>query len=70
VQAKVLEIGAMKAGFQDIRDKHLQHSSDWRAWASSVGSASMPKGARNQMLKYVGKASRMNHLVSAAVMKT
>jgi len=69
VQAKVLEMGAMKAGFQDIREKHLQGSSDWRAWASIVGSASMPKGARNQMLKYVGKASRMNRVVTAAVMK-
>ena len=68
VQAKVLEIGAMKGGFQDIREKHLQGSSDWTAWASIVGSASMPKGARNQMLNYIGKASRMNHVIAAAVM--
>jgi len=69
VQAKVLEIDTTKGGFQDIREKHLQGSSDWRAWASIVGSGSMPKGARNQMLKYVSKASRMNSIVAAAVMK-
>jgi len=70
VQAKVLEIGAMEGGFQDIRERHLQGSSDWRTWASIVGSASLPKGGRNQMLKYVAKASRMNSIVTAAVMKT
>jgi hypothetical protein len=70
VQAKVLEISGLKAGFQDIREKHLQGSSDWRAWASVVGSGLLPKGARNQMLKYVAKASRMNSIVAAAVIKT
>lgn len=68
VQAKVLEVGAIEAGFQDIREKHLQGSSDWRAWASIVGSAGMPKGNRNQMLKYVAKGSRMNYIVASAVM--
>jgi hypothetical protein len=70
VQAKVLEISDSKTGLQDIRDKHLQGSSDWRAWASIVGSASMPKGARNQMLKYVAKSSRLNAIVVAAVIKS
>lgn len=70
VQAKVLEIRNLKAGFQDIREKHLQGSSDWRAWASIVGSGSLPKGVRNQMLRYVAKASRMNSIVAAAVMRT
>jgi hypothetical protein len=68
VQAKVLEIKELKSGFQDIREGHLKGSSDWRAWASIVGSTSMPKAKRNQMLKYVGKASRMNSIVAAAVM--
>jgi hypothetical protein len=68
VQAKVLEIKELKSGFQDIREQYLKGSSDWRAWASIVGSAAMPKGKRNQMLKYVGKASRMNSIVAAAVM--
>jgi hypothetical protein len=70
VQAKVLEISGLKAGFQDIREKHLQGSSDWRTWTSVVGSASLPKGPRNQMLKYIAKASRMNSIVAAAIMKT
>ena len=68
VQAKVLEIKQLKSGFQDIRDQCLKGSSDWRAWASMVGSTQMPKGKRNQMLKYIGKASRMNSIVAAAVM--
>src|SRR5262249_41703430 len=51
VQAKVLEIKELKSGFQDIREGHLKASSDWRAWASIVGSTSMPKAKRNQMLK-------------------
>jgi len=67
VQAKVLEIKELKSGFQDVRESHLKGSSDWRAWASIVGSASVPKGKRNQMLNYIGKASRMNGIVSAAV---
>ena len=68
VEAKVLEIKELKSGFQDIRESHLKGSSDWRAWASIVGSTSMPKGNRNQMLKDVGKASRMNSIVAAGVM--
>ena len=68
VEAKVLEIKQLQSGFQDIRESHLKGSSDWRAWASIVGSSSMPKGKRNQMLKYVGRASRMNSIVAAAVM--
>jgi len=70
VQAKVLEITGLKAGFQDIRETHLKGSSDWRAWASIIGSTSLPKGKRNQMLNYVGKASRMNSIVAAAVQKS
>jgi hypothetical protein len=70
VQAKVLEINGLKAGFQDIRETHLKGSSDWRAWASIVGSTSLPKGKRNQMLNYVGKASRMNSIVAQAVQKS
>jgi hypothetical protein len=68
VQAKVLEINGLKAGFQDLREAHLKGSSDWRTWASIVGSTSLPKGKRNQMLNYVGKASRMNSIVAAAVL--
>lgn len=70
VQAKVLEINGLKAGFQDLREAHLKGSSDWRTWASIVGSTSLPKGKRNQMLNYVGKASRMNSIVAAAVQKS
>lgn len=69
VHAKVLEIDGLKEGFQDIREEHLRGSSDWRAWASIVGSTSLPKGKRNQMLKYVGRASRMNGIVSTAVLR-
>ena len=67
VQAKVLEVKELKAGFQDIREGHLKGSSDWCTWASIVGSTLVPKGKRNQMLKYIGKASRMNAIVAAAV---
>jgi Reverse transcriptase (RNA-dependent DNA polymerase) len=67
VQAKVLEIKELKSGFQDIREGHFKGSSDWRAWASIVGSTLIPKGKRNQMLNYVGKASQMNGIVAAAV---
>lgn len=67
VQAKVLEIKELKSGFQDIRESHLKGSSDWRAWASIVGSTLIPKGKRNQMLNYVAKASRMNAIVAAAI---
>jgi hypothetical protein len=67
VQAKVLEIKELESGFQDIRESHLKGSSDWRAWASIVGSALIPKAKRNQMLNYIGKASRMNGIVAAAV---
>jgi hypothetical protein len=70
VQAKVLEISDLKAGLQDVRETHLKGSSDWRAWASIVGSTSVPKGKRNQMLKYVGKASRMNSIVAEAVLNS
>lgn len=70
VQAKVLEIPGLRAGLQDIRETHMKGSSDWRAWASMVGSTSLPKGKRNQMLGYVGKASRMNNIVAAAVQKS
>lgn len=67
VQAKVVEIKELKSGFQDIREGHLKGSSDWRTWASIVGSTLIPKGKRNQMLNYIGKASRMNGIVAAAV---
>jgi hypothetical protein len=67
VQAKVLEIKELKSGFQDIREGHLKGSSDWRAWASIVGSTMIPKGKRNQMLNYIGRASRMNGIVATAV---
>src|SRR5262249_5770324 len=67
VQAKVLETSGLREGFQDIREMHMKGSSDWPAWASIVGSTSLPKGKRNQMLKYVGKASRMNSIVATAV---
>lgn len=70
VQAKVLEIDGLKGGFQDVRESHLKGSSDWRAWASIVGSTSLPKGKRNQMLNYIAKASRMNSIVAAAVEKS
>lgn len=67
VQAKILEIKELKSGFQDIRESHLKGSSDWRAWSSIVGSTLIPKGKRNQMLRYIAKASRINAIVAAAV---
>jgi hypothetical protein len=67
VQAKILEIKELKSGFQDIRESHLKGSSDWRAWSSIVGSTLVPKGKRNQMLRYIAKASRINAIVAAAV---
>lgn len=70
VQAKVLEINSLKAGFQDIRETHLKGDSDWRAWASIVGSTLLPKGKRNKMLSYVRRASRMNGIVAAAVKRS
>ena len=70
VQAKVLETTLQKSGFQDLREMHLKGSSDWRTWASIVGSTALPKGTRNKSLQYVGKASRMNSIVAAAVLNT
>lgn len=70
VQAKVLETSLQKAGFQDLREMHLNGSSDWRAWASIVGSSGLPKGIRNKTLQYVGKASRMNGIIATAVLNS
>jgi hypothetical protein len=70
VQAKVLETSFQKAGFQDLREMHLKGSSDWRAWASIVGSTALPKGTRNKSLQYVGRASRMNGIVATAVLNS
>lgn len=69
-RAKVLEIPEKRFGMPDRREQYLRSgSSDWLTWSSAVGSRQMAKGARNQILKYMQKSSKMNWLVATAVQR-
>lgn len=69
-KSRVLEIRDTRFGLQDARDTHLlSGTTDWLSWASAIGSTSLKPTSRNHKLTYFGKASNMNNLIAAIVMK-
>ena len=67
-RAKLLEIADNRYGLPDLRESYLKTGqSDWLAWASAVSSRKIPKGQRNQILKYFRKSSPMNQLIGEIV---
>ncbi|HVI57113.1 MAG TPA: hypothetical protein VM621_18880 [Luteibacter sp.] len=66
--AKVLEIPTQDFGFKQIRAAILNSgSSDWPAWAAAMGTRSLGTSERNQQLKYLGRASTINHIIADCV---
>ncbi len=67
-RAKVLEIPDQRFGLKEIRDGILMTgASNWLAWASAMGTRSLPKAARNHTLKYFAKGSAINQLIANCV---
>ncbi|MCG9066258.1 hypothetical protein LH425_14775 [Laribacter hongkongensis] len=67
-RAKVLEIPDQRFGLREIRDSILKSgASNWLAWSSAMGTRSLPKAARNHMLKYFAKGSAINQLIADCV---
>lgn len=68
--AKVLEIPDQSFGLKDIRAKLLKSGvSNWRSWASAMGSRNLAAAERNHVLGYFAKGSSMNHLIASCVRK-
>jgi hypothetical protein len=67
-RAKILEIADHRFGLTEIRNEYLSGQSDWLAWASAVGSMTLTPVSRNHRLKYFGKTSQLNNLVSTILM--
>lgn len=65
-KAKLFEIP--HASLNDMRDEYLKGGrSDWLAWSSAMGSRRIANAKRNHLLRYFGKASRMNAIISECV---
>lgn len=69
-KSKVLEIPDMRYGLKENREQILRNGgSDWLAWSSAVGCRHEKKAARNHLLKYFAKGSRINALIAEIVHK-
>ena len=67
-KAKLLEIPDSRYGLKELREPILRSGgSDWLSWSSAVGCRTEKKGARNHMIKYFAKGSRMNALIAEIV---
>jgi hypothetical protein len=68
--AKVLEIADQTFGLKAIRARILKSgASNWRSWASAMGTRTLPAAERNHALGYFANGSRMNHLIASCVKK-
>lgn len=68
--AKVLEIPDQTFGLKAIRSKILKSgASNWRSWASAMGTRTLPASERNYLLGYFANGSTMNHLIANCVKK-
>jgi hypothetical protein len=66
--AKVYEIPDKRFGLPELRNEVLRSGcSDWKAWASAMGSRSEPASGRNHLLGYFAKGSPLNALVAECV---
>lgn len=69
-KSKVLEIPDQRYGLKEVREQILRNGgSDWLAWSSAVGCREEKKAARNHLLKYFAKGSRINALIAEIVQK-
>ena len=69
--AKVLEIPDSRYGLRELREQILRSGgSDWLSWSSAVGCRNEKKAARNHLIKYFAKGSRMNALIAGIVHKS
>ncbi|MEI7464277.1 MAG: antiviral reverse transcriptase Drt5 [Burkholderiales bacterium] len=68
--AKVLEIPDQTFGLKAIRAKILKSgASNWRSWASAMGTRTLPAAERNYVLSYFANGSTMNQLIADCVKK-
>lgn len=68
--AKVLEIPDQTFGLKAIRAKILKSgASNWRSWASAMGTRTLPAAERNYALGYFANGSIMNYLIANCVKK-
>lgn len=66
--AKILEIPDPRYGLRELREQILRSGgSDWLSWSSAVGCRNENKAARNHLIKYFAKGSKMNTLISEIV---
>ncbi|QIF00045.1 antiviral reverse transcriptase Drt5 [Roseimicrobium sp. ORNL1] len=70
-KAKLLEIPDPRFGLREYREQILRNGgSDWLSWSSAVGARTEKKAARNQLIKYFAKSSRINALIAEIVHKS
>ena len=68
--AKVLEIPDQTFGLEAIRARILKSgASNWKSWASAVGTRTLPAAERNYVLRYFANGSPMNQLIANCVKK-
>ncbi len=68
--AKVLEIPDQTFGLNAVRAKILKSgASNWRSWASAIGTRTLPAAERNHALSYFANGSTMNQLIANCVKK-
>jgi hypothetical protein len=70
-KARILEIPEPRYGLRELREQILRNgSSDWLTWSSAVGCRNEKKSARNHLIKYFAKGSRINSLIANVIQKS
>ena len=70
-KAKLLEVPDPRYGLRELREQILRSGgSDWLSWSAAVGCREEKKTARNHLLKYFAKGSRINALIAEIVQKS
>lgn len=66
--AKILEIPVQDQGLKEIRSEILRsEQSDWRSWASAIGTRNLDPQERNYTLGYFANNSEMNRFISSCI---